>query len=162
MNTLGLVFSILGLLGLGILTLIFAVQEGWFDRWETSRRLIHAIKTTVSILEGISAMTNNKTKTHCSINNTGLSASISYTRGGNEKLLNIPYRKDLRANMSSWNVYLIHDDNTNTNITQENGFPYFCNAKQLGGKEIAAHNFLTDVRQIYKADQVPMFLGEDL
>ena len=152
-------FMFLTLLGLAGLSLIFAFQEGWFDQFDTVRRLVYAVKTAVKILDNISAITRPNQQTNCSINNTNKSASITYTRIGKEKLINVPYRRDLKEKMRQWEVLLVFNNNKSTDITQEGGFPYICTAEQLGGKEIIARNKDTGDVINYKKGIIPGYLS---
>ena len=94
MNLLVSVFTILTVLGLAILSLIFAFQAGWFNQFHTLQRLIYAINTTINLIDNIAAVTKTNPTNNCSINNSDLSMSLTYTRSGREKLFNLPYRPD--------------------------------------------------------------------
>lgn len=155
------VFIILMLLGLAVLSLIFAFQEGWFDQFQTLQRLIKSINMAIRIIDNIAAVTKPNAVNNCSINNSNLSMSITYTRTGKEKLFNIPYRSDLKENMRMWKVYLISDKNRSKDITQEPGLPYICTPEQLGGKEILANNSDTGDIIHFKKDISPGYLGLD-
>ncbi len=156
------VFIILMLLGLGVLSLIFAFQCGWFDQFQTLQKLIKSINMAIKIIDNIAAVTKPSTTSHCSINNSGLSMSVTYTRVGRDKLLNIPYRSDMKEKMRMWTVYLISDTNKPRNITQEPGIPYICTPEQLGGKEILATSSDTgDIIQ-FKKGNTPGYLGIDM
>lgn len=150
------------LLGLGVLSLIFAFQCGWFDQFHTLQKLIKSINMAIKIIDNIAAVTKSNTTSHCSINNSNLSMSVTYTRVGRDKLLNIPYRSDLKEKMRMWKVLLISGKNKSKDITQEPGIPYMCTPEQLGGKEILASNSDTgDVIQFKKGNS-PGYLGLDM
>nr|QBK90857.1 MAG: uncharacterized protein LCPAC201_01580 [Pithovirus LCPAC201] len=161
MDLLVLVFTILTVLGLAILSLIFAFQVGWFDQFQTLQRLIHGINMTVNLIDNIAAVTKPTKTNNCSINNSNLSMSITYTRSGREKLFNIPYRSDLKEKMRMWRVHLVSANNKSKEITQEPGLPYICKPEQLGGKEILANNIETGQVIQFKSGTSPYYLGLD-
>jgi hypothetical protein len=84
-----------------------------------------------------------------SINDTGKSASIKYTRYGKSYILNIPYDRSRISSMSSYTVYLIKN-NQRINITQQSGIPYLVTADELGGNSIEVETIDGDFFKIDK------------
>lgn len=161
MDLLVFIFLSLILLGVAILSLIFAFQEGWFDEWETLQRLVNSVKLAINLVDNFLAVVKPNNMPTYSICNSQLSVTIKYTKSGHEKLLSIPYRPDLKGKMAQWKVLLVYNKNESINITQEMGFPYLCTPQELGGTEIIATNILTEEVIQFTQGMAPGYLGLD-
>ena len=135
-----------------------AFEWGFFERFKWYRTLKFAILTVNGIIRRLAKMKDPQAAASCTINDTDKSASIVYSRNGRDKLINVPYNKNLRMKMNPFKVLLVTGDKSK-DITQEPGMPYLCSAKQLGAHKIIAQNKLDNSILTFEGQIVPGYLG---
>lgn len=124
---------------------------GYFNRIKdnfTKARLLTAVLNQVT-------KNGSDTVPVFSINNTGKSASIKYSRYGCEYILNVPYNRQKLSLMSKLKVFLVLESGEQVEITQQPGVPYTVSARDLGGKQIKV--IQPEGTSLYSIDEVPMF-----
>lgn len=145
-------------LGLVVVCLILAFQEGLLYRFTFIRDITGTAFRAVRIINAYLDMARPTINTHCSVNDTRKSAVITYTSYGIERLINVPYHRDIKEAMRPWRVLLVGKSKDPVDITQEPGYPYLCSPQELGGREIIAQNQQTNQVISYQND-APGYLG---
>ena len=102
----------------------------------------------------INKIFSKQTLASFTINDSGKSAFIVYSRCGKDYMINVPYKRELVTQMSKCKVFL-SKNNEMINITQQPGIPYLVSAKMLGGDKIIM-NCGETVKEFLN-DEIPSF-----
>ena len=145
-------------LGLSVVALVLAFQSGYLNQFEPVRNLITTVRQSLRVINAYVNIAQPIIQTHCSINDSRESAVITYTSSGREKLINVPYNRQIKEEMRGWRLNLIKIGNVLVDITQEPGYPYMCTPQQLGGIEIIARHLASN-QTISYIDCIPGYLG---
>ena len=93
-----------------------------------------------------------------SLNNR--SGKIVYMYQNNNYEVLIPYHAHLMVPMLDLQAFLLFEDGTRQEITQQPGIPYMITAHEYGAKEIEIINHDTKASKKYTANERPMFASE--
>lgn len=88
------------------------------------------------------------------------SGKIMYMYQNNNYEVMIPYHPHLMVPMLDLQAFLLFEDGTKTEITQQPGIPYMITAHEYGAKEIEIINNDTKASKKYGANDRPMFASE--
>lgn len=93
------------------------------------------------------------------INDTDLSAQISYQRVNSKYPISVPYNRKYVIAMSQFKAELLRKDKPTLDITQQPGLPYLVSPSDLGGYMIKITNEETGSVASY-IDKSPMYAEE--
>ena len=81
---------------------------------------------------------------------------IPYTYHSIPYAIYVPFSRTLRHKMVNTKAFLIHHDDTETEISQQPGCCYLITANALGGKAIKIVNYDTDTVAFFEKDAIPV------
>ena len=84
------------------------------------------------------------------------SALISFTHGGKQHKISVPYNRAKGRKMARKKVFLVREDDR-VEITHKQGVPYLLSAEDMGGTSIVVEKDNNVVGE-YKIDQIPNYL----
>ena len=96
------------------------------------------------------------------VNDTDISASVTYEHFGEKYIIFVPYNRSKIASMTQLTATLLRDNDENVNITQQPGIPYMVNADMLGGHTIRLTNNDTGETHDYEKETMPFYGNEVL
>jgi len=91
------------------------------------------------------------------VNDSDLSADITYQRIGQQYRISVPYHRKYVASMSQFKVCLIRTGKDSVNITQQPGIPYMICANDLGGDAIIITNEEIGISHTYEKTCIPYY-----
>jgi hypothetical protein len=113
------------------------------------------------LLENINESdTKTEKNTLFAINDSDMSAEITYNVMNEFRTINIPYSRQYIVPMSQFKAELLHNGNISKDITQQPGIPYMVSALDLGGTDIKITNQETEKAYIYHGNYIPMYAKE--
>lgn len=89
------------------------------------------------------------------ISDTGKALIMTYTHMNETYKLLVPFNRRSVVNMSQYKVYLIKDDKSEIDITQQAGIPYLVDPSDLGCNTIIIKNLDNGLN--HKYDKAPMY-----
>lgn len=101
-----------------------------YSYWSKKR-----IQVIGAIVNHLAKIVTSKSAVSFSINDSERSASIVYSRFGNNYIINVPYARELVPRMVQIKAMLIKSDKQ-IDVTQQPGIPYLITAAMLGGDKI--------------------------
>jgi len=118
-------------------------------------------KIILRLLENINESdTKTEKNTLFAINDSDMSAEITYNVMNEFRTINIPYSRQYIVPMSQFKAELLHNGNISKDITQQPGIPYMVSALDLGGTDIKITNQETEKAYIYHGNYIPMYAKE--
>ncbi len=81
---------------------------------------------------------------------------IPYTYHSIKYAIYVPFSRTLRHKMTNTKAFLIHHDDTETEISQQPGCCYLITADALGGKAIKMVDYDADTVTFFEKDAIPI------
>lgn len=147
------VFS--SLIGISYYKGLFSKITSWVH---TKNQKIKMIMSLIDVLNNTQNTKSNPASFF--VNDTDVSATISYERMGTKYILFVPYSREHVAQMTQFNVELLRDGKDSLNITQQPGIPYLVSANDLGGYAIKVTNEDNNTVYTYEHEDPPMYCKE--
>lgn len=134
----------------------FANAVNWvYDRYTKAKMLLALMDKMKNAPE---SSKNVKDIPSFVINDSDISATVSYQQLGSNYTLSVPYCRKYVAPMSQYKAELVGSETTI--ITQQPGVPYLVSAEELGGDLIRITNEETNKQYEYVLDIPPMYAEE--